>query len=79
MFRILNETVNYLPKKTKISNGVNSIDILGAKEGIDMFDCVMPTRLEEPGFTWEGKLNLNNSKYKYDKSPLDNNCDIKVS
>ena len=55
-------------------------DILGAvNEGIDMFDCVMPTRSGRTGlaFTWNGKVNLKNSKYQYDKSPLDENCDIK--
>ena len=55
-------------------------DILGAvKEGIDMFDCVMPTRSGRTGlaFTWDGKLNLKNAKFKYDKTPLDENCDIK--
>ena len=55
-------------------------DILGAvKEGIDMFDCVMPTRSGRTGlaFTWNGKLNLKNSKFKSDKSPLDEKCDIR--
>ena len=54
-------------------------DILGAvKEGIDMFDCVMPTRSGRTGlaFTWEGKLNLKNSKFQKDLSPLDKTCDI---
>ena len=48
-------------------------------QGIDMFDCVMPTRSGRTGlaFTWEGKVNLKNSKYKNDKSPLDQNCKIK--
>ncbi len=51
-------------------------DILGAvKNGIDMFDCVMPTRSGRTGlaFTWEGKINLRNAKFQYDKSPLDQN------
>ena len=55
-------------------------DILGAvKEGIDMFDCVMPTRSGRTGlaFTWQGKINLKNSKYQSDKSPLDSNCEIR--
>mgnify|MGYP003691059387 FL=1 len=44
-----------------------------------MFDCVMPTRSGRTGlaFTWEGKLNLKNSKYQNDKSPLNDACDIK--
>ena len=65
MFKILNETTDYLPKeKPRYLMGVGTpSDILGAvKEGIDMFDCVMPTRSGRTGlaFTWEGKLNLKN-------------------
>ena len=55
-------------------------DILGAvKSGIDMFDCVMPTRSGRTGlaFTWSGKVNLKNSKYQNDKSPLDINVSIR--
>jgi len=82
MFKILNETVDYFPKdKPRYLMGVGTpSDILGAiKEGIDMFDCVMPTRSGRTGlaFTWEGKLNLKNSKYQNDKSPLNDACDIK--
>ena len=82
MFQILNESTNHLPKdKPRYLMGVGTpSDILGAvKEGIDMFDCVMPTRSGRTGlaFTWEGKLNLKNSKYQTDKSPLDQDCDIK--
>jgi queuine tRNA-ribosyltransferase len=82
MFKILNETSNHLPKeKPRYLMGVGTpSDILGAvKEGIDMFDCVMPTRSGRTGlaFTWQGKLNLKNAKYQYDKSPLNNECDIK--
>ena len=82
MFKILNETTDYLPKnKPRYLMGVGTpADILGAvKEGIDMFDCVMPTRSGRTGlaFTWEGKVNLKNSKYQKDKTPLDTTCDIK--
>jgi queuine tRNA-ribosyltransferase len=82
MFQILNETINFLPKnKPRYLMGVGTpSDILGAvKEGIDMFDCVMPTRSGRTGlaFTWQGKLNLKNSKYQNDKSPLDEKCDIR--
>ena len=82
MFKILNETTDILPKnKPRYLMGVGTpSDILGAvSEGIDMFDCVMPTRSGRTGlaFTWEGKLNLKNSKFKNDKLPLDENCDIK--
>ena len=82
MFRILNETSHYLPKdKPRYLMGVGTpSDILGAvNEGIDMFDCVMPTRSGRTGlaFTWQGKINLKNSKYQYDKMPLDENCEIR--
>ena len=82
MFKILKQTTDYLPKdKPRYLMGVGTpSDILGAvKEGIDMFDCVMPTRSGRTGlaFTWEGKLNLKNSKYINDKSCLDKECDIK--
>ena len=44
-----------------------------------MFDCVLPTRSGRTGlaFTWNGKVNLKNSKYQNDKSPLDEKCDIR--
>ena len=82
MFKILNETVKHLPKnKPRYLMGVGTpSDILGAvNEGIDMFDCVMPTRSGRTGlaFTWEGKINLKNSKFQNDKSPLIDNCDIR--
>ena len=82
MFKILNETTDYLPKdKPRYLMGVGTpSDILGAvKEGIDMFDCVMPTRSGRTGlaFTWKGKINLKNSRYQNDKSPLDEDCDIR--
>ena len=82
MFKILNETTDYLPKdKPRYLMGVGTpSDILGAvNEGIDMFDCVMPTRSGRTGlaFTWQGKVNLKNSKYQNDKMPLDENCEIK--
>ena len=82
MIEILNETTDYLPKdKPRYLMGVGTpSDILGAvKEGIDMFDCVMPTRSGRTGlaFTWQGKVNLKNSKYQNDKMPLDENCEIK--
>ena len=82
MFKILNETTDYLPKeKPRYLMGVGTpSDILGAvNEGIDMFDCVMPTRSGRTGlaFTWDGKINLKNSKFQNDKTPLDNNCKIR--
>ncbi|MDD3628941.1 MAG: tRNA guanosine(34) transglycosylase Tgt [Candidatus Humimicrobiaceae bacterium] len=45
--------------------------------GVDMFDCVMPTRIARNGsaFTAEGKVNIKNKKYTFDYTPLDKTCD----
>ena len=82
MFNILNQTVDYMPKnKPRYLMGVGTpSDILGAvKSGIDMFDCVMPTRSGRTGlaFTWGGKVNLRNAKYQKDKTPLDTNTSLR--
>ncbi len=82
MFKILNETTSYLPeKKPRYLMGAGTpSDILGAvKEGIDMFDCVLPTRSGRTGlaFTWKGRVNLKNSRFQNDESPLDENCQLK--
>tara|TARA_Y100000748_G_C15101538_1_gene334586 strand:- start:86 stop:517 length:432 start_codon:yes stop_codon:yes gene_type:complete len=82
MVKILSETLDYLPKvKPRYLMGVGTPgDILAAvNEGVDMFDCVMPTRSGRTGlaFTWEGKINIKNSKYRDDKTPLDEKCDIR--
>ena len=77
MFKVLNEVVPFMPKnKPRYLMGVGTpSDILGAvKRGIDMFDCVLPTRSGRTGlaFTWEGSINLKNAKYKQDDSPINN-------
>ena len=82
MFKILEEITQHLPvKKPRYLMGVGTpSDIVGAvKNGIDMFDCVMPTRAGRTGlaFTWEGKLNLKNSKFQHDETPLDKDCKIR--
>ncbi len=82
MFKILSETTHLLPSdKPRYLMGVGTpSDILGAVSfGIDMFDCVLPTRSGRTGlaFTWQGKLNLKNSKYQNDLSPLDPKCKFK--
>ena len=82
MFKILNETTNYLPKKKPryLMGAGTPSDILGAvKEGIDMFDCVLPTRSGRTGlaFTWQGRVNLKNSRYQNDESALDENCQLR--
>jgi queuine tRNA-ribosyltransferase len=82
MFKILKETIHLLPKnKPRYLMGVGTpSDILGAvHHGVDMFDCVLPTRSGRTGlaFTWEGKLNIKNFKYQKDTSPLDSSCEIR--
>jgi queuine tRNA-ribosyltransferase len=76
MFKVLDYIKSDIPKnKPRYLMGVGTpSDILGAvKRGVDMFDCVIPTRSGRTGlaFTWSGKLNLRNSKYKKDDTPLD--------
>ena len=78
MFKVLEDVVSSMPKyKPRYLMGVGTpADILGAvKLGIDMFDCVIPTRSGRTGlaFTWEGRLNLRNSKYKKDDTPINEN------
>ena len=76
MFEVLDDIKEYIPEdKPRYLMGVGTpADILGAvKRGIDMFDCVMPTRSGRTGlaFTWNGRINIKNNKYKYDNEPLD--------
>ena len=78
MFSLIDDIKDYLPKeKPRYLMGVGTpSDIIGAvKRGIDMFDCVLPTRSGRTGlaFTWNGRINIRNSKYKNDNDPLDNN------
>jgi queuine tRNA-ribosyltransferase len=79
MFNVLDEIKEHMPSdKPRYLMGVGTpSDILGAvKRGIDMFDCVMPTRSGRTGlaFTWKGRINIKNNKYKNDNEPLDLNC-----
>jgi queuine tRNA-ribosyltransferase len=79
MFSVLDDLKDLLPiKKPRYLMGVGTpSDILGAvKRGIDMFDCVLPTRSGRTGlaFTWEGRINIKNNKYQTDNSPIDIKC-----
>ena len=80
MFAVLDGIKEYLPEeKPHYLMGVGTpTDILGAvKRGIDMFDCVLPTRSGRTGlaFTWNGRVNIKNNKYQYDNTPLDPYCE----
>ncbi len=82
MFKVLDDVCVHLPKnKPRYLMGVGTpSDILGAvKRGVDMFDCVMPTRSGRTGlaFTWNGKLNLRNAKFKNDDEPLNTSLSLK--
>ena len=82
MFKVLEDTSPFMPKnKPRYLMGVGTpSDILGAvKRGVDMFDCVMPTRSGRTGlaFTWNGRLNLRNSKYKQDDTPINESTNIR--
>ena len=79
MYRILDETVPYLPEeKPTYLMGVGTLaNILEAVDrGVDFFDCVYPTRNGRHGhvYTNRGKLNLFNKKYELDSQPIDEAC-----
>jgi queuine tRNA-ribosyltransferase len=76
MLQTLSTTLPLLPRdKPRYLMGVGTpADIVGAVElGVDMFDCVMPTRSGRHGqaFTWEGKLNMRNAAHIEDMRPID--------
>ena len=79
-FEMVEYAIKYLPEdKPRYVMGIGSIDyILGSiMRGVDMFDCVLPTRLARHGalITSHGRVNIKNEKYKEDFTPLDDNCD----
>ena len=79
-FEMVEYAIKYLPEdKPRYVMGIGSIDyILGSiMRGVDMFDCVLPTRLARHGalITSHGRVNIKNEKYKEDFSKLDDNCD----
>ena len=79
-FEMVEYAIKYLPEdKPRYVMGIGSIDyILGSiARGVDMFDCVLPTRLARHGalMTSRGRVNIKNEKYKEDFSTLDENCD----
>lgn len=80
MYKMIDYSVCYLPEdKPRYLMGVGDpLDILeGVQRGVDMFDCVLPTRIARHGnaFTRRGKINLKNAKYKTDFTPVEEGCD----
>ena len=80
MYRIIEAVEPHMPKeKIRYLMGVGTpANILeGVRRGVDLFDCVMPSRNARHGhaFTWDGCRNLMNAKYELDEAPLDEACD----
>ena len=81
MYKIAGFTAQFLPEnKPRYLMGVGKpVDIIEAIDrGVDMFDCVMPTRNARNGsvYSWSGQVNIRNQKYKTDfDNPIDKNCD----
>ena len=84
MYRII-EVVNEILPETKprylmgVGTPANILECI--ERGIDMFDCVMPTRNGRNGmlFTWHGAINIRNKKWAFDFSPLDSDCPSIIS
>jgi len=83
MYDIIDHVAPVMPKdKIRYLMGVGTpANILNAVErGVDLFDCVMPSRNARHGhlFTSKGIININNKKYDHDMTPIDENCDCPV-
>jgi len=79
-FKMVQDAVRYLPhEKPRYLMGVGSIDYIlsGIEFGVDMFDCVLPTRIGRHGslMTSHGRINIKRSEYKEDFTTLDPECD----
>lgn len=80
MCEVLDYAVDFLPEnKPRYLMGVGTPDYIfeGIQRGIDMFDCVLPTRIARNGtaMTSIGRVNIKNAKYERDFEPLDRECD----
>ena len=83
MYETIEAVEPYMPKdKIRYLMGVGTpVNILEAVyRGVDLFDCVMPSRNARHGhlFTWDGIINISNAKYELDDSPIDPKCDCPV-
>lgn len=80
MYKAIDYAIPFIPEdKCRYLMGVGEPEDLieGVIRGIDIFDCVLPTRLARHGhaFTKYGKINLKNAKYKEDFTPIEEHCD----
>ena len=83
MYDIIDAVEPHMPKdKPRYLMGVGTpVNIIEAVyRGVDLFDCVMPSRNARHGhlFTWQGIININNAKYELDDQPIDAECDCPV-
>ena len=83
MYRIIDVVEPFMPEdKPRYLMGVGTpVNIIeGVARGVDLFDCVMPSRNARHGhlFTWKGIINLNNAKYERDMLPADEQCQCPV-
>ncbi len=79
-FQMVKDAIRYLPpEKPRYLMGVGSLDYIleGTAMGVDMFDCVLPTRIARHGalMTSAGRVNIRDAKYEKDFTPLDPECD----
>ncbi len=79
MYRVLDSTVPFLPKEKPVylmgvGTPVNIVE--GVYRGVDFFDCVYPSRNGRHGhaYTHRGKINLNNARFAFDETPLEEGC-----
>ena len=80
MIEVLDDCVDYLPaNKPRYLMGVGTVDYIfeGVERGIDMFDCVQPTRIARHGMVTisSGKIHIKNAEFERDFGPLDPECD----
>lgn len=80
MYKMIDYSVKYLPwEKPRYLMGVGSVDAIleGILRNVDMFDCVLPTRIARHGtlITSQGRVNIKKQEYEEDFGPLDPECD----
>lgn len=80
MYKMIDYSVKYLPwEKPRYLMGVGSVDAIleGILRNVDMFDCVLPTRIARHGtlMTSQGRINIKKQDYEEDFGPLDPECD----
>lgn len=80
MYEMIKHSIAHLPNdKPRYLMGVGSVDAIleGIEQGVDMFDCVLPTRIARHGTAMSsiGRINIKNKKYEEDYTTLDSSCD----